>query len=92
MVGKDTWNFRKQKSQANADFDWRVEGMFGSALNRGATQPAMEEILDRMQPIMDKVQSHKVGCSLIADCVFGSKMYVVISCLYRCVSYFYRLL
>lgn len=83
MVFKDTWNFRKEKAQAAADFNWRIEGMFGSALNRGETQPAMEEILDRMQPIMAKVQSNMVGCSLIADCVFGNDMYVVISCLYR---------
>jgi len=83
MVGKDAWNFRKEKSQASGDFGWRIEGMFGSALNRGETQPAMEEILDRMQPTMAKVQSDMVGCSLIADCVFGNDMYVVISCLYR---------
>merc|ERR1712004_32071 len=83
MVGKDAWNFRKEKSQASGDLGWRIEGMFGSALNRGETQPAMEEILDDMQPTMAKVQSDMVGCSLIADCVFGNDMYVVISCLYR---------
>jgi len=83
MIGKNGWNFKKEKSQAFNDFEWRVEGMFGSALNLGATQPAMEEILDGMQPIMAKVQSNLVGCSVIPDCISGDQMYVVISCLYK---------
>merc|ERR1712004_961902 len=76
MIGKDGWNFKKEKSQAFNDFEWRVEGMFGSALNLGVTQPAMEEILDDMQPIMAKVQSNLVGCSVIPDCISGDQLYV----------------
>jgi len=83
MVGQESWNFDKQKAQAAGDFGWKIEGMLGSAVNRGQTQPAMEEILDQLAPIMRKVQSDLVGCSVIPDCVIGSQMHVVISCLYK---------
>lgn len=61
--------------------DMQLDYLYGSAENKGETQPAMEIILKDLTPSIMKINPHKVGCSLIPDCMFRRKMFVVVSCI-----------
>lgn len=55
--------------------------LYGSAPNRGATEPAMIEVLKNMKEVSG---STKVGCSIIPDCIDdGGQMFVVVGCIFQ---------
>ena len=57
MIGRSHWDFQKQKDMAALERKY-VEGAFGYALNLGQTQPAMEEVILSLEPVVRKVRPH----------------------------------
>jgi len=83
LVTLQTWNPLKVFSMAK-DEGMQVSSVFGVAENKGETEPAMIEVLSGMGDQLAKVGNHKqIGCSVIPDCIYNSKMYVVVGCIYN---------
>lgn len=78
MVTDNNWPFANLR-KIEAEYGLRISPVYGSALNRGNTQDAIEEILSTFKQIRN---ANELGCSLIPDCIVGQQMHVVVSCLY----------
>jgi len=85
MIGARDWTFANAIKTAR-DAGIRVVGTYGYFANTGSTQTALTNILQDFKEIRN---AKKIGCSLIADCMYSSgkggreQMYVVVSCLYE---------
>jgi len=85
MIGASDWPFANAIKVAR-DAGIPVVGTFGYAPNTGSTQDALVTVLQGFKEIRS---AKKIGCSLIADCMYSSgrggreQMYVVVSCLYE---------
>lgn len=75
MIEANDWIFGRLASP-----DMRLFGQFGWAENKGDTESALVEILSKFKHHSNIID---VGCSLIPDCLFNKRMYVVASCLYQ---------
>jgi len=83
LVTMQDWNPLKAFSIAKEE-GLNVNTVFGVAENKGETEPAMIEVLQGMGDQLGKVGNHKqIGCSVIPDCIYNSKMYVVVGCIYN---------
>lgn len=79
MIGARDWPFTTATSHTN-QMGMRVSGVYGWTENRGSTPAALRIILTHFKEIP---RSRAIGCSVIPDCVVGTQMYVVASCLYQ---------
>jgi len=58
----------------------KLDYAYGSAENKGETEPALKQILHELTPVFLKINPVKIGCSLIPDCMVGGQMFVVVNC------------
>jgi len=79
MIGNDDWPFTDLR-RIEAEYGIRIVPLYGSSLNLGSTQAALDAILPGFKSIRSATE---LGCSLIPDCEVGPEMYVVVTCLYR---------
>lgn len=73
------WTFAEAEKYAT-ERDKSIAGRCGFSPNNGSTPDALEIILRSVKHVPNADQ---IGCSLIPDCLFHTKMYVVVSCLYE---------
>jgi len=79
MIGARDWPFTIATSHTS-EAGLRVAGLYGWTENRGSTPDALRTILSDFKAIR---YAKSIGCSIIPDCIVGTQMYVVISCLYQ---------
>jgi hypothetical protein len=80
MIGRIDWPFEFAK-KVEDELKIKITGQYGTAVNKGSTPDAMNEILSKFRPVP---KAHSIGCSIIPHCRTGAKtMEVVIACLYE---------
>lgn len=79
MINSEDWEFTKARTIA-ANYGIHITAVYGSELNEGSTDMALDRILENFKQIQD---ASALGCSIIPDCPVGQQMYVVVSCVYQ---------
>jgi len=78
MIDDEDWPFTDLRKVEDL-YGVRINPVYGSTTNDGSTPAALDRILPGFKQIRN---AKEIGCSLIPDCVRGSQMFVVVTCLY----------
>lgn len=77
LLSGRTWDFPEAKVFAKD-----VQGRCGIEENINGTPGPLKKILEKMDVPFER-SADKVGCSLIPDCWYDGRLYVIVSCLFR---------